>query len=105
MTITLLYTTAPSPEIARDLARRLIEARAAACVNIVQNMISVYRWEGAIEETPECALFIKTTAEKAETAQALIATHHPYENPACIVIPITGGLPKFLTWIAEETRP
>lgn len=102
--ITLLYSTAPSPDVARTLAQALIEARAAACVNILPNMLSVYRWEGKIEEAQECALIIKTTTDKIEVVKARLAAQHPYENPACLVIPVSDGLPKFLQWIAAETR-
>jgi len=101
--ITLLYTTAPSRDIADALAASLVEKRLAACVNMLDGMRSVYRWEGKIEHAEEVAMLIKTTAAQVEPIKALLAAEHPYDTPACLVLAVTDGLPDYLQWIARET--
>lgn len=103
MTACLIYTTAPSREVADALARSLLEARLAACVNMFDGMRSLYRWEGKTEQAEEVAMLIKTQAKHADAVKAHIALEHPYDTPACLVIDVADGLPDFLQWITQET--
>lgn len=99
----ILLTTAPV-EVGESLARRLVEARAAACVNILPTMVSVYRWNGEVQRDRECQLVIKTTGDRVQAARDLLREHHPYELPECLVVRVDDGDPAYLSWIAGQTR-
>jgi periplasmic divalent cation tolerance protein len=99
----LVATNMPDRETALRLARVLIEARLAACVNVMAGCTSVFRWDGAIDETNEVPVLIKTRAARYPEVEARIRELHPYELPEIIAVPIVHGLPDYLEWIAKET--
>jgi len=99
----LVLTNLPDDETAHRLAGQLVEARLAACVNILAPCRSVYRWDGRIENAAEVPLLIKTTAARYAELEAAIRARHPYELPEIIAVPISHGLPGYLAWIAAET--
>jgi periplasmic divalent cation tolerance protein len=101
--IVLIYATAPSMDVAQAMARALLDQRLIACANIMPDMTSMYRWQGQIETAAEVSILFKTTAERAEAAIAAGRALHPYETPAFMVLPATGGHPPFLEWIATQT--
>jgi periplasmic divalent cation tolerance protein len=101
--ILLVFTTLPDAASAEKLARQLIEARAAACVNQLALCTSTYRWEDNIETATEVPLLIKTTKEAYPHLEKLIREAHPYELPEIIAVPVTAGLPAYLDWISKET--
>ena len=103
MSYCLAYMTAGSVAEAKSIGRALVEERLAACVNIVPGMVSLYRWEGALEEAGEAVLIAKTRAEKFDALARRVAEIHPYDTPCAIRLDISAGLPPFLDWIAEET--
>ncbi|WP_435627519.1 divalent-cation tolerance protein CutA [Candidatus Ferrigenium straubiae] len=98
----LVITNLPDAETAARLARRLIEERAAACVNQLAPCTSTYRWEGDIETSAEVPLLIKTTRTAYPRLEQLIRAAHPYELPEIIAVPITTGLPAYLDWVSRE---
>ena len=99
----LVLTTCPDESSAETIGRRLVEARLAACVNILPRCRSIYRWEGAVEDAQEWVLLIKSrTARYAALEQAIVQAH-PYELPEVICVPIHTGLPGYLCWIDEMT--
>lgn len=99
----LVITTLPDREKALALARKLVEARLTACVNVMAECTSVYHWQEKCETAGEVPLFIKTTARHYSRLERLIVSAHPYELPEIIAVPIKGGLPAYLKWIADET--
>lgn len=99
----LILTNVPDQGVAETLARALIEARAAACVNVLAPCRSIYRWQGAVEVAEEIPLLIKTTQVRYGEVERLIHLHHPYAVPELIALPIIKGLPAYLGWLAEET--
>ncbi len=101
--ILLVLTNLPDAEAAGQLARRLIEERAAACVNQLAPCTSTYRWEGRIETASEVPLLIKTTRDAWPRLEQLIRATHPYELPEIIAVPVTTGLPAYLDWVGRET--
>jgi periplasmic divalent cation tolerance protein len=101
----IVLTTAGSREEAQRIARALVDARAAACVNIVGPIESVYRWKGEVETAAEWLLLIKTTAAVLGKVRESLRRLHSYELPECIEIPIEGGSAEYLAWIGEEIRP
>ena len=103
-TLLLVFTNCPDAAVADSLAAKLVEARLAACVNILAPARSVYRWQGAVERAEEIPLLIKTTADRYAALESAICEHHPYELPEIVAIPIDRGLPAYLQWVADETR-
>lgn len=101
----LVLTQLPDAESARDLAQALLTCRLAACVNIGATVESMYHWRGAIEKAAETPVAIKTRAELYPAVETLVRARHPYELPEIIAVPIAGGLPEYLDWIANETGP
>ena len=99
----LILTNVPDAASAEKLAHALIEARAAACVNVLAACRSIYRWRGAVETADEIPLLIKTTAANYQRVEAIVRAHHPYDVPELIATPITHGLPAYLDWLATET--
>jgi periplasmic divalent cation tolerance protein len=96
-------TSCGSPEEARKIAHALTEARLAACVNIVPGISSIYRWKGQVEEASEVLLIVKTRSMLLPQLQRRLQELHSYEVPELIVLPITGGSPSYLAWLADET--
>ena len=101
--ILLVLTNLPDTESARSLARVLVESRLAACVNLMPGVQSVYRWKGEIEQASEITLLIKTTQRHYAKLQQAIVSHHPYELPEVIALPISEGHTPYLHWVARET--
>jgi periplasmic divalent cation tolerance protein len=100
----LVLTNLPDLASAEKLARALIEARAAACVNVLTACRSIYRWQGAVETADEIPLLIKTTRAAYPRIEETVRAQHPYDVPELIAIPITQGLPGYLDWLAKETE-
>lgn len=101
----LVLTHLPDAASAEALAEALIEARLAACVNILEPCRSVYRWKDTVERATEIPLFIKTTNDRYPALEAAIRAAHPYELPEIIALPVSAGLPAYLAWVAAETKP
>lgn len=99
----LVLTNLPDAASARALAGHLVEARLAACANILAPCRSVYRWNGKIEDVEEVPLLLKTTAARYAALETAIRARHPYELPEIVAVPITHGLPAYLGWVATET--
>lgn len=99
----LVLSTAPDEASARRIARALLEARVAACVNLLPGVASTYWWQGRIEEAPEWLLLIKSTRARLPALQATLREAHPYDVPECIALDIAGGLPDYLQWLAQQT--
>lgn len=100
----LVLTTLPDQAQAETVARELLTARLAACVQIGATVQSLYHWRGKIETAQEIPLAIKTRAGLYPRVEELIRRRHPYELPEIVAVPISYGLPAYLDWIAAETR-
>jgi len=101
--VLLVLSNLPDQAAAQKLAQLLVESRLAACVNVLAPCISVYRWRGAVTEDAEVPVLIKTTEQRYAELESLIRTHHPYELPEIIAVPVARGLPGYLDWVAGET--
>ncbi|HET7062398.1 MAG TPA: divalent-cation tolerance protein CutA [Nitrosospira sp.] len=99
----LVITTMPDRASAISLAEALVDERLAACVNVLADCTSVYRWEGKSEAATEVPVFIKTTEQNYSRLEQRIMSMHPYELPELIAVPISDGLPGYLKWIETET--
>jgi periplasmic divalent cation tolerance protein len=98
----IVLTTAGSEEEAHKIAHHLVQARLAACVNIVPRITSVYRWKDSLEESAEWLLLIKTTADAFAQVSQAISQLHSYDLPECICLTIEDGSPNYLQWIADS---
>ena len=99
----IILTTAGSQEEARKIAHALVERRLAACVNIVPQIESVYRWQDKVETAQEWLLLIKTQAELFERVRDTVKELHSYDLPECVMLDLTAGSPDYLEWIAKNT--
>ena len=99
----LVLSNLPDHAAAQQFAKFLVEARLAACVNILASCASVYRWQGVVEQATEVPVLIKTTASRYAALEAAMRERHPYELPELIAVPIARGLPDYLSWVAAET--
>ena len=99
-----VYTTYPSAVEAEKAGRALIERALAACVNILPGMVSLYRWEGAIERGEEVVMIIKTRAALAEPVRAAVKEMHSYATPAILVIPLDSVDADYLAWMMAATE-
>lgn len=99
----IVLTNLPDRDAALRLAGLLVERRLAACVNVLAECTSVYRWRGAIENATEVPVLIKTRSALYPEVEAAILAQHPYELPEIVAVPITYGLASYLDWVGEET--
>jgi periplasmic divalent cation tolerance protein len=100
----VVLTTAGSREEAQKIARELVERRLAACVNVIPQIESVYRWEDKVETAPEWLLIIKTQAGAFEKLRNAIKELHSYDVPECIMLGIADGSAEYLNWVLENSQ-
>jgi periplasmic divalent cation tolerance protein len=104
MSITLVYMTAGDKEEAAKIGKALVKANLAACVNIIDPMMSIYQWEGKLEEDQETILIAKTAEAKIEALKEKVASIHSYDCPCILTIPVSGGHAPFMTWIRKQVN-
>jgi periplasmic divalent cation tolerance protein len=100
----VIMVTAASRRECRKIARHLVEAKLAACVNITQAIESLYHWEGRIADEKEFVLLIKSTRELFPEIKAEISKLHSYHTPEIICLPIIDGSRNYLQWISDSVR-
>jgi len=101
--VLLVMTSLPDQAAAQELARTLIERRLAACVSVLAQCTSLYRWRGVVEDATEVPVLIKTTAGRYAELESALRILHPYELPEIVAVPVARGLPAYLEWVAAET--
>ena len=101
--VRIVLCTIDSADAARKLARRLVQNRLAACVNIIEKVTSVYKWEGRIEEDAELLLVIKTQDSRLRDLMDRIQELHPYDVPEIICWPVQEGSKAYLDWVVAAT--
>ena len=104
MQINFVYMTAGSRDEAKSIAAALVESKLAACVNMFEGMQSIYVWDGKIQEDAEWVLIAKTTADLVPELTERVKTLHSYDCPCIVSLPVSGGNPAFLEWIAESVN-
>jgi periplasmic divalent cation tolerance protein len=100
----IILTTFPDESAAGRVLDGLLEKRLAACVQTLP-IQSAYRWQGDLRRESEILAQIKTRAALYSEVEAFLRAHHPYEEPEILRVPVTGGSPGYLRWLAVETRP
>ena len=103
MAFSICYVTAPSLEVAERIAAHVVTRRAAACVNILPGVTSVFQWKGKLEKESEHLLMIKTQTAVVPRLIAEVRAVHPYEVPEVISAPMGEGHVDYLKWVAEST--
>jgi len=98
-----VYMTAGSIEEAKNIGQKLVKQNLAACVNLLENMISIYKWEDKLEEGQEVVMIAKTRKTLMPKLIETVNSHHSYYCPCILELPIHGGNPEFLGWIETET--
>jgi periplasmic divalent cation tolerance protein len=99
--IVIVLTTLDAGADAPAFARTLVDERLAACVSILPEVTSIYRWRGTVEQAGERQLLIKTSPDRLPTLQSRLAQLHPYELPELIVLPATASA-GYLAWVRES---
>ena len=98
-----VYMTAGSVEEAKSIGKILVGQNLAACVNLLENMTSIYKWEEKLEESQEVIMIAKTRKTLMPQLIETVNSHHSYDCPCILELPIQGGNPDFLSWIKSQT--
>lgn len=99
-----MLITAPDRRVAEELSRLLVGRGALACVNFVEGVTSIYRWQGRVEEAQEVLMLGKTTRGRAAEVEQVLAEAHPYDVPECVFLEPARVEAKYLAWLVGETR-
>jgi periplasmic divalent cation tolerance protein len=98
----VVLVTAPTAEVAAGLARALVEARLAACGNVVPGLRSIYRWEGRVADDAEALLILKTTRAGFPALREELLRRHPYQVPEVLALSVEAGSEPYLAWLAGQ---
>ncbi|NWT72629.1 CUTA protein, partial [Prunella himalayana] len=101
-THSIAFVTCLNEQIARDIARAIMDKRLAAYVNILPKSSALYFWKGELEESTEILLLVKTRTSKIGELSNYVRSIHPFEIPEIISLPIDQGNPGYLKWIEEN---
>jgi periplasmic divalent cation tolerance protein len=101
----VVLVTWPTSQDPAAFARALVHERLAACVNVLPEVQSFYRWQGELQQDPERQLLVKTTADRLAALEARVGELHPYEVPEFLVVKVEGGSASYLDWLVASTRP
>ncbi len=100
----VVLVTAPDLKTARSLAKAALEARLAACINLVPKIESHYWWEGKLESGGEVLMVLKTTTDALTDLEKLILIKHPYDTPEFVVLSMSGGNERYLDWLSRSLK-
>ena len=103
--LVLVLTTFPKPEDIGEIAYALVGANLCACVNVLSESLSIYRWRGEIVTNKEVLCLIKTTRDRHPELVARLSELHPYEVPEIVTLPTWAVNASYLRWVQEETDP
>lgn len=103
--VRVVLMTAPNQESGEFLARELVSERLAACGNVIPGIVSVYWWEGEIEEDDEVLVVLKTAQERVEALVERARALHPYDVPEVLALPVTAGNREYGGWVVRESAP
>lgn len=102
--VRVVLSTVGSARQAKDLGRQLVEEGLAACVTLLPGCVSIYRWEGELQEEPECLLVIKTVDERLDELEATLARLHPYDVPEFVALEPAAVSEGYLAWLLDSCR-
>jgi periplasmic divalent cation tolerance protein len=102
----LILITCGTLAEAREIARAVVEAKIAACVNVMSNPVeSIYRWKGKVEVSREYLLLIKSTVRRLPELERKVRSMHSYDVPEFLVLPVVSGSREYLRWLVESVKP
>lgn len=104
MEINMIYITAGSKNEAVIIGKALINSGLAACVNIIENIYSMYMWDGKLQDDNETILIAKTTKERVPNLIEKVDSLHSYDCPCIVSLPVSDGNPAFLKWVGDEVQ-
>jgi periplasmic divalent cation tolerance protein len=104
MEINMIYITAGSKDEARMIGKTLVSNRLAACVNIIENMNSIYMWDGNLQNDKETILIAKTTKARVPDLIEKVNALHSYDCPCIVSLPVADGNSAFLKWVSDEVQ-
>jgi periplasmic divalent cation tolerance protein len=104
MSAVVLQCTCPDDATAAAIATALVGERLAACVQRLPGMRSTYRWNGAVEQTDEVLLLIKTVADRIPAVFARVQALHPYDVPELLALDVRDASPSYLDWVIAQSR-
>ena len=102
MSFKFVLNTCPDLATAHTIAEELLELNLAACVNLIPNVVSLYKWQGKIEQSAEVQLFIKTDERKWPELRSYIEQNHPYDVPEILALDITDGNQSYFAWLSKN---
>lgn len=102
--IFMIYMTASGRDEARAIGTNLVESRLVACVNIIDDMKSLYWWDGQVQDNTEAVIIAKTTESLVPAVIEKVKEIHSYTCPCVVALPVTDGNPDYLNWVNHETR-
>lgn len=100
----VVLVTTPDMPVAERITRTLVEERLAACGNIVPRIVSIYRWDDAVQQDDEVLVILKTAGERVAALRERVLALHPYDVPEVVVLPILGGHAAYLEWVTRSTE-
>jgi periplasmic divalent cation tolerance protein len=100
--VIVVFTTAPSAEVAESIGRTLVEERLVACANLVPGVTSVFRWKGEVSREAEILVVLKTTTARLGTLRRRLVELHPYDIPEMLALDVRGGHAPYLEWVRAE---
>jgi periplasmic divalent cation tolerance protein len=100
--VLILVCTCPDAATARRLAGGLLESKLAACVNILPEIRSMYRWQGELHDDGEALMVVKTVQRAYAEVEAWLLQHHPYDVPEVLAVPVQAGSAAYLEWVQNE---
>ncbi|HEV2462878.1 MAG TPA: divalent-cation tolerance protein CutA [Acidobacteriaceae bacterium] len=100
--VRVVLTTVSSPDEGRRVARLLVERRLAACINLIPNMTSIYRWQGGVEVASEVLMVIKTRADQIPALESAVRELHTYQVPEFLVLEVESGGRAYLDWLLSS---
>jgi periplasmic divalent cation tolerance protein len=103
--VLVVLCTCPDLQVAEGLACGLVEHGFAACVNILPEIRSIYRWQGKLQKDGEVLIIVKTTRQAYAGMEQWLSQHHPYDVPEILAIPVAEGSDEYLEWVLRETTP
>jgi periplasmic divalent cation tolerance protein len=102
--VIVVFSTFPNADKAAEIARILVSEGLAACVNLLPQIRSIYRWNGELHDDQEVLAIIKTTRDRFEAMRTRLVGLHPYEVAEVIALPVEAGHLPYLSWVAAETK-
>jgi uncharacterized protein involved in tolerance to divalent cations len=100
----IVLVTAPNRKIARGLAKRALQARLAACANLVSGVESHYWWKGRVESAAEILVIFKTVKRHLRELKKLVLVNHPYDTPEFVALSLAGGSRRYLEWVTQSVK-